>query len=373
VVRADLHPIAEGHEMFGYHLHLRRPRGGGARRAESTADMSEWRSRWRFEDIVGCSPALLAAIKSARDVASSDLNVLLIGESGTGKELFAHAIHAASDRPSGPFVSINCGGLGGELLAAELFGYEDGAFTGAARGGRPGKVELADGGTLFLDEVEAMSPGMQVQLLRFLEDRRCLRVGGLAPRTVDVRIVAATNMDLLEMVQARTFRADLYYRLATWPVAIPALRDRAGDVELLAVHLLRDQLGKRVLTVEALAMLRGHAWPGNVRELRNVLLQASLRAGSREIGPRDLSITPTASRLPPPLEASPIVDTADTLREAERDAILAMLSRHKGRIGETAAALGIHRATLYRKLRRHVTPATSHDSPSAFEVSLSAD
>ncbi|MCC2657567.1 MAG: modulated sigma54 specific transcriptional regulator, Fis family [Panacagrimonas sp.] len=374
IVRADLHPIAEGRETFGYHLRLRRPRGGSARRADPPADAGAWRSRWRFEDIVGRSPALLAAVDSAREVAGSDLTVLLIGESGTGKELFAHAIHAASERASGPFVSINCGGLGGELLAAELFGYEEGAFTGATRGGRPGKVELADTGTLFLDEVEAMSPAMQVQLLRFLEDRRCLRVGGLAPRTVDVRVVAATNMDLLEMVQARTFRADLYYRLATWPVTIPALRERAGDVELLAVRLLRDQHVERVLTVEALAMLRAHAWPGNVRELRNILLQAGLRARGREIEPRHLSITPGAHPSPSLPDPSSAVDPPGALFEAERGAIRAMLSRHNGRIGETAAALGIHRATLYRKLRRQIVrgPSPVPDEPSAPNVASPA-
>lgn len=365
-VRADLHPIAEGRDIVGFHLRLRRPRGSVTRQAGLSADMSAWQAHWRFEDIVGHSPALVAAIESARVVARSDLNVLLVGESGTGKELFAHAIHVASERASGPIVSINCGGLGGELLAAELFGYEEGAFTGAARGGRPGKIELADGGTLFLDEVEAMSPAMQVQLLRFLEDRRCLRVGGLAPRTVDVRVIAATNMDLLEMVQARAFRGDLYYRLATWPVTIPPLRDRSVDVEVLAAHLLRAQGCDRALAADALATLRAHAWPGNVRELRNVLLQAGLRARDREITSQDIRITPRVAPCSssPPEEPSG-AETPDTLVAAERDAILAMLAHHGGRIGETAAALGIHRATLYRKLRRHIVPMSAGSAGSA--------
>lgn len=344
ILRADLQPIRDGREVVGYQLHVRRPRDPAMKRVVSAG---AWTSRWRFEDIIGSSATLESALESARDAARNDLGVLLHGESGTGKELFAHAIHAAGSRASGPLVCLNCGGLGGELLAAELFGYEDGAFTGASRGGRPGKLEIADGGTLFLDEVEAMTPAMQAQLLRFLEDRRCLRVGGLEPRIVDVRIVAATNLDLLELVRKRSFRADLYYRLAMWPIAVPPLRDRLDDLPALAQHLLREAGIVRGLSAEAMATLRAYRWPGNVRELRNVLLQAGLRATGDIIERGDLSIAEGGV----PRRPDPIPEHA--LLEAEEEAIRLVLERHQGRIGDAACALGMHRATLYRKLKRH--------------------
>jgi sigma-54 dependent transcriptional regulator, acetoin dehydrogenase operon transcriptional activator AcoR len=340
---AELHPIEREREIAGFLLRLR-PGSRLRRRREASA----WRTAHELADVIGESAAIRAALAQAELVAKRDCTVLLVGESGTGKELLAHGIHAASARAEGPFVPVNCGAFGGDLLASELFGYEEGAFTGAARGGRAGKLEIANGGTLFLDELEATSPAMQVLLLRVLEERSLVRVGGERPRPVDVRIVAATNVDLADLVDRGRFRADLRYRLSVFPIVVPPLRERAVDVRPLAEHLLACEGFEKMLDLAAVERLERQPWPGNVRELRNVLVQAALRSPESIIRAADLPLP--EETLAPPRDEPPDVGL---LRESERRTILAALERHGGSIGRAAAELGIHRVTLYRKLRRH--------------------
>lgn len=343
-IPAEIIPIFQDSEVDGFLLRLRPAVG----RAHANRLETPWRADYRFDDIVGQSDAIRRAIASARRIAQREQTVLILGESGTGKELVAHAIHTESSRSSGPFVPLNCGALGGDLLAAELFGYEDGAFTGATRGGRAGKLELADRGTLFLDELEAMSVSMQVHLLRFLEHHTVIRVGANRPRTVDVRIVGATNIDLLQLVRTGHFRADLYYRLNVLPIRLPALRERAEDIGALAVHILREERFDLGLEAEALECLECYEWPGNVRELRNLLVQAAIRSSGHQITTADLEI-PDAL----PVMAAARRARGDVLGDAELDAILGVLKRHGGKIGAAAAELKMHRVTLYRKLKRH--------------------
>ncbi|MBC7104897.1 MAG: sigma 54-interacting transcriptional regulator, partial [Firmicutes bacterium] len=250
-------------------------------------------ARYCFEDIVGASPGLLRAKELARRVAAGDATVLLVGESGSGKELFAHAIHDASPRREGPFIRVNCAGVPETLLESELFGYEEGAFTGARRGGKQGKFELAHGGTIFLDEVGDMSPAMQAKLLRVLQEGEIQKVGGTAPQRVDVRVVAATNADLRAKVARGEFREDLYYRLEVIKIEIPPLRERAGDVDLLIDHLLpliAARQGKNCarLDPDLRRCLNLYDWPGNVRELVNVLEGAVCLAPGPTIGWEDL-------------------------------------------------------------------------------------
>lgn len=344
-IAAEIRPIHQASDVAGFLLRLRLSE---TRRHPGRSE-SPWRSRHRFQDIVGSSDALRATIGQARRVSQRDDTVLIVGESGTGKELFAHAIHAESARAAGPFVPINCGGMSGDLLAAELFGYEEGAFTGAARGGRTGKIELADRGTLFLDEVEAMSRELQVHLLRFLEERYVIRVGAERPRPVDVRILGATNVDLSQLVQSGHFRADLYYRLNVCLVRTPPLRERTDDIGPLVAHILQHEQLDKTLDPGALAALARHAWPGNIRELRNTLVQAALMTSSARITLADLKLEGEAPDVTRQISESPL----NILRSAEMRAIQEVLDRHGGCISTAAAELNIHRVTLYRKLKRH--------------------
>ena len=228
-------------------------------------------------------------------MAATDLPILLIGETGTGKELFAHAVHNASPRAAGPFVAINCAAMPENLLESELFGYEDGAFTGARRGGKPGLFEFAHKGTLFLDEVEGMSPALQVKLLRVLQEREIMRVGGNQIICVDVRIVAATNEDLEQRVENGSFRRDLYYRLNTLPALIPPLRERGDDLFLLLDHFRQKSGVDFELSPQVRGLLASHQWRGNIRELRNVVEYFSY-TGNQLILPGDLP--PTFRYLP---------------------------------------------------------------------------
>ena len=250
--------------------------------------------RLGFPKILGESPALIAASRSLQKVAPTDATVLLEGESGTGKELFARAVHHLSARRDRPFVALNCAAIPENLMENELFGHERGAFTGADRA-QSGRLELADGGTLFLDEIGELSAGLQAKLLRVLQEKSFEKLGGNRTIHVDLRLVAATNRSLREEVAAGRFREDLYFRLAVLKIAIPALRDRAEDLILLAEHFLEQQcarqaVGRRSFSPQALEAIRSHSWPGNVRELQNAVERAVILAEGESIEPPHLGI-----------------------------------------------------------------------------------
>lgn len=307
-----------------------------------------WRATYTFDDLVGGSPAIQQALDRAKALATSEFPILLSGESGTGKELLAHAIHNASGRSSGPFVPVNCGAIPEELLGAELFGYAEGAFTGAVRGGSRGKLEVADGGTLFLDEVATMPPRMQVSLLRVLEDGVIVPVGSSQPKSVDIRVIAALNVDPVEAVNQGSLRADLYYRLSAMAIRLPPLRDRQEDIPSLAEPILRKAAFDVTITDEAMKLLVEYRWPGNIRELRNVLMQAASFTVDGTISPH---------HLPPELcgriEVADLCAPAGPLERAEKLSILKILEESQGHLSLAAARLGVHRTTLYRKMQRY--------------------
>lgn len=308
-----------------------------------------------LDDILTQDPEMLRIKSLLGKVAVTDATVLLRGESGTGKDLFARAIHTMSFRRDKPFVSINCGAIPDALLESELFGYEEGAFTGARKGGKPGKFELADGGTVFLDEIGDMPLNLQVKLLRFIEQRSVEKVGGTAPTRVDVRIIAATHRNLEEMIANKQFRADLYYRLSVIPVTIPPLRHRQGDLELLSQYLVvkyAERVGKRILGLddEAMRLVRAYAWPGNVRELENALEYAVTMATGERIQVSDFPLG--LQTMKPPSQSAD--NNKPVLKELEKTAIVEALEKFGTSVkGKEMAAkhLGISRATLYRRLK----------------------
>ena len=315
-------------------------------------------ARYDFGQILGQSEPLRQAVELARTAARKELPVVLSGESGTGKELFAQAIHAASGRQGGPFVVVNCGCIPAQLVEAELFGYEAGTFTGAKPGGSSGRFEDADGGTLFLDEVSELPHQAQVALLRLLQEKEVVRLGGSMPRRLDVRIVAATNKPLDEEIRAKRFRRDLYYRLNVFSISVPSLRHRCDDIALLAEGFLAEveaDVGRRNLTLaaEAVDALRAYAWPGNVRELKNVISRAAATAPQSQITARDLLLETDGSQ---PAAAVPGAGR-ETLREAvlrsERKAILEALDACAWNFARAAQRLGIARTTLYRLLSQY--------------------
>jgi len=309
------------------------------------------RREYDFHDVVSKSPAMRQVFELARVAAPSGSTVLILGESGTGKEVLARAIHEESPRKEGPFVAVSCAALSESLLESELFGHERGAFTGAT-GRRKGKFEAANGGTLFLDEIGDVSPKLQVDLLRVLEERKVQRVGGNEPVDVDVRIVAATNKDLRQAVATGKFREDLFYRLNVISIQLPPLRDRKEDVPLLVerfLELLAVELGKPLtgVSAEALAALMAHAWPGNVRELRNVLERGAVVAQGSVIQLADLGLKPTAAASAGGKTVPPSLD------EVERRHVVEVLSYTGGNVTQAARILRIDRVTLYNKMRRY--------------------
>ncbi|HRZ90725.1 MAG TPA: sigma 54-interacting transcriptional regulator, partial [Spirochaetia bacterium] len=242
-----------------------------------------------LEDIAGESEAVRRAKRIATRLAATDLSILIHGESGTGKELFASAIHAASARSAGPFLAVDLGALSDDLVESELFGYEEGAFTGAKKGGKTGLFELADGGTLFLDEIGNVSPKVQTRLLRVLQEKEVMRVGGADLKRVDVRVIAATNEDLLDKARKGQFREDLYFRLKMGWLRIPPLRERRQDIPRLVRRILEQEgAGDVAVSPEVLAALESRDWPGNVRELRNALTYMLAVREDREISAADL-------------------------------------------------------------------------------------
>jgi transcriptional regulator of acetoin/glycerol metabolism len=311
--------------------------------------------RFEFKDIIGESLTMRETLEKATRVAISPSTVLILGESGTGKELFAQAIHNASDRRDGPFVSVNCGALPAELIQSELFGYVEGAFTGARKAGRPGKIELANGGSVFLDEIGDMPLQMQVNLVRVLEEKAIVRIGDNRVIPVDVRIIAATNRSLYEEMARGRFREDLFYRLNVITIILPPLRERKGDITLLTnyfVDKISRKVGKFVESIEpeVFATLEAYLWPGNVRELANALEYAInlLHNGRLQL-----------AHLPPYLKKKRTVGTTAEGAEimplalVERKAIEHALLHFRGNISKVATALGIGRNTLYDKIKKH--------------------
>ncbi len=315
---------------------------------------SHLRARYSLEGIIGQSQAISDLKEMVRTVARSNSTVLLRGESGTGKELLAHAIHNASARSHGPFVKVNCAAIPETLLESELFGYDEGAFTGARKGGRVGKFEQANRGTILLDEIGDMPLGMQAKLLRVLQEREVERVGGTRPIKVDVRVIAATNQNLESLVSEGKFRRDLFYRLNVVVLEIPPLRERPEDIPALIDSLL-DKLGKALgcgrkrMSDEALQVLLRHSWPGNVRELENVLERALNVLDGNEIQPRHLPYYLTESQVRNPT-LSPM---KDALLRTERELLKQALTAAKGNHLEAARLLGLSKSTYYEKIARH--------------------
>ncbi|WP_449315982.1 sigma-54 interaction domain-containing protein [Rubneribacter sp.] len=325
-----------------------------------------------FDDIKGEAPAFLRAKETAACAAASPSNVLITGESGTGKEMFAQAIHNASSRKNAPFIPINCGAIPKELIGSELFGYEEGAFTGARKGGAPGKFEQANGGTVFLDEIAEMPLDMQSFLLRFLEDGVVSRIGSKKLLKLDVRIIAATNKDLRSCVERGMFRLDLYFRLNVLRLELPSLRDRVNDMEPLVLHFLANlsrRLGKDVRSVDpaVVDLFCRYSWPGNLRELRNILercvnasetstlaidsmpadVVAELRANGKPQAPQADVAQGDDAR-----PASAPVASGFSYKDYEADLIRQLMIEHRGNKSLVAQEMGISRSTLYRKLAR---------------------
>ena len=302
----------------------------------------------RFQDLIGQSGAMQKLFQLIEDVAPSDTPVLIVGETGTGKELVAKALHALSPRRYAPFVPVNCGAFTETLLESTLFGHEKGAFTGAHHM-QKGRLEMSEGGTLFLDEVGEISPKMQVDLLRVLEEKKFYRLGNPKPMTADFRLVSATHRDLDGAVQDRIFRQDFYYRINVITITVPPLRERKEDVELLAYHFLgryNQELNKNItgISKEALDILTSYDWPGNVRELENVIERAVVIGKKRKITPADLPFQGVSIPRKP---------EAGSLEKVEKNHISEMLGACEWNIARTASLLGINRTTLYKKIRKY--------------------
>ncbi|PWC76434.1 sigma-54 dependent transcriptional regulator [Azospirillum sp. TSH64] len=301
--------------------------------------------------IIGRSPAIEHLRAAVANLADAEVDVLLFGETGTGKELVARSLHEGGRRRAGNFVALNCGAMPDTIIESELFGHEPGAFTGA-QGRRIGKLEYAAGGTLFLDEIESMPMHLQVKLLRVLQERAIERIGGNRTIQLDLRVVAATKVDLLRLAAEGKFREDLYYRLNVVTVPLPPLRERRGDVALLFRHFLDAALARSRRTPPPLdpvllARLAAHGWPGNVRELRNVAERVALGLGD---GLATVGASAASAGMTESAEIEPL---ADQLDRVEKQLIEDALARCGGRVGETAERLGITRKTLYLKMRHH--------------------
>ncbi len=314
-----------------------------------------------FDEIIGNSSAMQEVFGLIKKAAASESSVLITGESGTGKELIARAIHRWSPRSDRSFMTINCTAIPDTLLESELFGFEKGAFTGAQYT-KKGLLEQADGGTVFFDEIGDVSPLFQTKVLRVLQEGEIMRIGGMRQLRVDLRFIAATNRELKTACQRGVFREDLYYRLNVINIHLPPLRERKEDVTLLAKHFVQKHAPKRkdllikCISTEALDLLMEHAYPGNVRELENVIERAVSFANAPEILPADL---PPSLRQGPE-ERSPRKSSLQRLKEAvtttERDTIIAALNDHGGNISRAAAALGIYRQHLQRKIKQYKIP-----------------
>ncbi|MBI5632754.1 MAG: sigma-54-dependent transcriptional regulator [Nitrospirae bacterium] len=320
------------------------------------------KARYTWDDIIGSSPAIELAKEQARRAAETPATVLLRGESGTGKELFAHAIHNASSRKKGQFVRINCAALSENLLESELFGYEEGAFTGAIKGGRRGLFEEAGRGTIFLDEIGEVSLSLQKKLLRVLQEKEVTRVGSAVPVPIDLRVIAATNANLEQKVKDGSFREDLYYRLNVLPIQIPPLRNIRADIPFLAGHIiykLNQNYGREVLKVsdEAMEVLLNYAWPGNVRELENVIGRAmiNMRLNEKVIESEHLPLLgcEKINQAFFTAEQGSLRTLDQAVSAAERTAIVRALSEAGGNRQKAAALLDTALRNLYYKIRKY--------------------
>ncbi|MFW6170193.1 MAG: sigma-54 interaction domain-containing protein, partial [Planctomycetota bacterium] len=310
----------------------------------------ELRRQYEVADIISRNHRMQGLFSVLPDIANSPSTVLIHGESGTGKELFAHAVHQLSPRRTKPFVAVNCGALPDSLLESELFGYKAGAFTDAKKD-KPGRFSMAEGGTLFLDEIGDVSPAMQVRLLRFLQERVYEPLGAVTPVSADIRIVAATHQDLAQLVKDKTFREDLYYRINIVKLDIPPLRERLEDVPLLVEHFIERfnvLQGKEVggISDDALSQLMSYDYPGNVRELENFIERAFVLCHSGMI---------QRSHLPEPVRSPgsmmPGGSDVDSFKQMEASFLMNALRRHGWNRTETAKSLGVHKTTLFRKIK----------------------
>ena len=302
----------------------------------------------RFDNIIGQSPQMEDVFRLIREVAESDSSILILGDTGTGKELIAKAIHAKSQRSKGPFIAINCGAMPDTLLESELFGHQKGAFTGAAHG-RKGFLEVVSGGTLFLDEIGDISPKMQIDLLRVLEDKQIIRIGDRQPVDVDFRLISATRRDLEKEITGGNFREDFFYRINVIVVHVPPLRERKEDISLLVRHFLQkysSETTKKVdrTTAEAIRLLEAYDWPGNVRELENAIERAVVLSKSRTLGSEDFSfLRASASKLSKPR----------SLREMQREYVQEILTECSWNVTKASKILNINRVTLHKMIKRY--------------------
>jgi DNA-binding NtrC family response regulator len=318
------------------------------------------RKKYRFENLIGDSPAIQRVFETIEKVADTDSTVLILGESGTGKELIAKALHFNSSRREGPFIPVNCAAIPGELLESELFGHEKGAFTNAIRT-RIGRVEMAGGGTLFLDEIGDMSTNLQSKLLRVLQEREFERIGGMKTIKTDMRVIAATHRDLKREVEEKKFREDLYYRLHVIPIEVPPLRDRRSDIPLLVHHFIDHFNRNRKKKIEgidddALQLLMNSDWPGNVRELENTVERIVILSGGDRLTAQDLPEKYHAA-LPHPTHAAPVLPEAGISLDAvvsdfEKTLILEALNKTGWVKNKAAQLLNLNRTTLIEKIKR---------------------
>jgi len=327
----------------------------------------ERRVKYTFSNFLGSSPAAMETKRQARRAAQVDTTVLLLGETGTGKEVLAQAIHSASPRAHGPFIAVNVAAIPDTLLEAEFFGASPSAYTGADRRGREGKFALANGGTLFLDEVGDMPMPTQAKLLRVLQEKEVEPLGSNRVSKVDVRVIAASSVDLRQMVSMGRFRSDLYYRLSVLPIELPPLRERIGDLEALTDAILeeiarRSGRPQRELTPTALAVLSSYAWPGNIRELRNVLEQVTLNSDNPRLSAEDFTLVLPRVAAAARSGERPTLKLADVVADAERSAIRSALAAAEGKKILAAELLGISRATLYQKLSVLATSPVRSDA-----------
>lgn len=313
-------------------------------------------ARYSFDAIVGTSAALSIAKTNAQRMAGNRAPVLIVGETGTGKELFAHAIHQASPRRDRPFIRVNCASIPDNLSESELFGYEEGAFTGARKGGRAGKFELAHGGTIFLDEINELPGNIQAKLLRVLQEGEIDRIGGTDVSLVDVRVISATSAHLNELVEQKLFRQDLFYRINAFILVIPSLRERLEDIPLLCEHFIDNcnyELGTAVAGIDrkVLQAFARYDWPGNVRELRNVIQRACLNAGADIIKINHLPFESAGRK--GISQSSEGEGLQEYLDGAERDYIVTVLQSVRWNRNRAAEVLGIHRTSLYAKMKKY--------------------